>query len=331
MTIIKRTLTLAAVIAATIALAGCSSSASKLPAGLEPDPSETSTRTTAAQMEPVDAYLAAAENDWKAAMRSHFAANQDKIATCMTDAGFQYIPSTMPADPPAVEKNTEEWISQHGYGMSAEDQKAQELLDILDTPYGVENPEQTAYVAGLSEAEMNEYYSALLGEGSTYTEQGGCMADQPIDPRFTPAANRLAQDSFGYQAEAASAGETVAAKDDWAACMVEAGHDGLGEPADANAAVSALYHPNGSPGTVEEKEAVAEREAGRGEPELTDAERAEVRIQEIAMALDDFDCKVATNYIERVNGVLYALEDAWIATHSAELDDVIAGYREASK
>ena len=315
-----------AAIVASVSLAGCTASnPDSAPAAGSPD------AASAQSVDHIEAYLAAAENDWKAATRVNFAANQDKIATCMVAAGFQYIPNTLPEAPPEVNKNTEEWISQHGYGMSAEDRKDQELLDILDTAYGVEDPEQTAYFDGLSDAEKDAYLAALYGdEDQSLSESGGCMADQPIDPRFTPAAIKLAEQSFDYQNAAAADPETVQAKDDWAACMVEAGHDGLGEPDDAYAEIDAMYTPQAKGDSLDGKIAEDGSRTGEGSTP-SEAELAAARQAEIAMALDDFDCKVSTRYTERVNEVLYALEDDWISTHKAVLDDVIAGYREASK
>jgi len=320
---------IAAAVVASLSLAGCTTSN---PGSGSPEHTP-DVDSPAQSVDHIEAYLAAAENDWKAATRVNFAANQDKIATCMVAAGFQYIPNSLPEAPPTVNKNTEEWISQHGYGMSAEDRKDQELLDILDTAYGVEDPEQTAYLDNLSDAEKDAYFAALYGDGDeSLSEESGCMADQPIDPRFTPAAIKLAEQSFDYQNAAAADPETVQAKDDWAACMVEAGHDGLGEPDDAYAEIDAIYNPQTKVDSVEGKIAEDGSTDRSGETSiLSDAELAAARQAEIAMALDDFDCKVSTQYTERVTGVLYALEDEWISSHQAELDDVIAGYREASK
>ena len=322
------TLVVAAILA-SVSLAGCTVSNP----GSAPSAGSTDANSSAQSVDHIEAYLAAAENDWKAATRVNFAANQDKIATCMVAAGFQYIPNTLPEAPPEVNKNTEEWISQHGYGMSAEDRKDQELLDILDTAYGVEDPEQTAYFDGLSDAEKDAYLAALYGDDDeSLSKESGCMADQPIDPRFTPASIKLAEQSFDYQNAAAVDPETVQAKDDWAACMVEAGHDGLGEPDDAYAEIDALYTPQAKGDSLDGKIAEDGSTDRTGEGSTpSEAELAAARQAEIAMALDDFDCKVSTSYTERVNEVLYALEDDWISTHKAELDDVIAGYREASK
>jgi hypothetical protein len=242
----------------------------------------------------------------------------------MKAAGFDYTPSTLPPQPAPVNENTEAWVTKHGYGLSAADQKAAERRDIiLNTPYGIDSPTQTEYLSSLSKSARNAYDTALLGTESEQSngKQAGCIKDQPIDPRFTPAATKLAEDSFSYQGAASTDPRTTKAQADWAACMVRAGHQGLGSPDDAQSQVSAQFSSgDGKSGT-----------ATKAAPATDSGQLAAAHKAEIAMALDDFDCKVKSDYISRTNAVLYELEDAWIGTHKAVLDDVIAGYREASK
>src|SRR3954447_7334734 len=102
-----RLLLASAVVASALALAACSTNSGS--------PSST-TDATGASIDPIEAYLAPAEKDWRDATRAHFAANQDKIAACMTQAGFEYTPSTLPPAPEPVDENTEDWVSKHGYG-----------------------------------------------------------------------------------------------------------------------------------------------------------------------------------------------------------------------
>src|ERR1700712_1845907 len=223
MTALTRTILLAAAVAAALALAGCSASnavpqANPLPSGNATQGND----AVSASLEPVEAYLASAENDWRNATRAHFAANQDKIASCMKKAGFEYTPSTLPPQPAPINQNTEEWVAKHGYGMSAADQKDAERRDIImNTPYGIDAPAQTKYLSHLSKAETTAYNTALLGKDSEQSldKGAGCMKGQPIAPRFPPAATKLARDSFSYQDEASADPRTVKAQDDWAGCM----------------------------------------------------------------------------------------------------------------
>src|SRR4051812_8261772 len=318
MTARNRTLLATALLASAFALAACTAA---------PNAPASTTDSTGALVDPIETYLAAAENDWRDATRAHFAANQDKIAACMTAAGFDYTPSTLPPAPQPVNENTEAWVSKHGYGMSAADEAEAERRDIiLNTPYGIDAPEQTAYLAQLSDSERDAYNTALSGtdEEQKSGKQGGCMAKQPIDPRFTPAATKLAQDSFSFWDKAAADPRTTKAQSDWAACMADKGHDGLKTPDDAYAKISDLY--SGGSGSK------SDRSKSDATPApVDDSQLAAARTAELAMAHDDFDCKVSTRYLARTTEVLYALENTWISTHKAELDDVIAGYREASK
>ena len=305
-------------LAVALALAACTAT---------PGGGSTRTDPTGAAVDPIETYLAAAENDWRNATRTHFASNQDKIAACMTAAGFDYTPSTLPPAPQPANHNTEAWVAKHGYGMSADDMAEAERSEIiLNTPYGIDAPEQTAYLAQLTNAERDAYNTALSGtdEEQKSGKQGGCMAKQPIDPRFTPAATKLAQDSFSFWDKAAADPRTTKAQSDWSACMAGKGHDGLATPDDAYAKISDLYSGGGS-----SKSGRSPSDSATPGP-ADDSQLAAARTAELAMALDDFDCKVSTRYVARTTEVLFALENTWISTHKAELDDVIAGYRQAS-
>jgi hypothetical protein len=324
MTAPTRILITAVAIAAALTLAGCTSSS------LTPVSPSGAAAATNASVEPVEAYLAIAENNWRIATRAHFAANQDKIASCMKSAGFDYTPNTLPAAPAPVNENAEAWVAKHGYGLSPADEKVADRTDIImNTPYGIDAPAQTAYVNSLSKAERDAYDQALLGSPQSVSQNAGCMKSQPIDPRFTPAAVKLAVDSMTYQGNAATDPRTTKAQADWAACMVKAGHQGLTVPDDAVSQISNLYAPSGSSGVKSAGNPTPV--AGRGSSAVNSSTIATAHKAEIAMALDDYDCKVKTNYIARTNAVLYGLENKWISTHKSILDDVIAGYREASK
>lgn len=317
MTIPTRPFLATAVLAAVFALTACTAATGG---------ASSKTDSAGASVDPIESYLAAAENEWRDATRAHFAANQDKIAACMTAAGFDYTPSTLPPAPQPVNQNTEAWVSKHGYGMSAADQAEAERREIiLNTPYGIDAPEQTAYLAQLSDSERDAYNTALSGtdEEQKSGKQGGCMAKQPIDPRFTPAATKLAQDSFSFWDKAAADPRTKKAQGDWSACMAGKGHEGLKTPDDAYAKISDLY----SGGSSKSDRSKSDATPAPGD----DSQLAAARTAELAMARDDFDCKTSTKYVGRTTQVLYALENSWISTHKAELDDVIAGYREASK
>lgn len=324
-----RPLVVACALVTVLVVSACSSSS---PAELAdgagtPGAGSSSTSTEAApdvvlpvDVDPIDAYLATARNDWHTAVRVRLAANQEKIAACVKGKGFDYFPATPVPDTPPVNKNTEQWVQQHGYGLSAEDRAVQDVLESLDTPYGVESPDEIAYERSLSAAEDDAYTTALFGTGAAGSAPRGCSAGQPPEPRFTSAYSTM-QDAVdglnGLKTQAASAAQTIAANDDWAACMVSAGHKGLSEPADALADATTLY-----PQLSKSSDAGAD---------FTDAESAQAHQTEVALALDDFDCKLKTRYLQRTTTVLYRLENDWISSHKAVLDDVIAGYRAASK
>ena len=80
MTSLTRTVLVTVAVASALSLAACSASTASTGPGGTVSGSATG---SAASVEPVEAYLAAAENDWHVAMRAHFASNQEKLARCM--------------------------------------------------------------------------------------------------------------------------------------------------------------------------------------------------------------------------------------------------------
>lgn len=304
-------------LAVGLGLTGCSA------AGADADGSSSATT----DLGPIETYLASAKKEWRDANRAAFPARQDAIAECMAAAGFTYLPQTLPAATPPADRTDAEWVAQHGYGHSPESSEKLAHESYADSPEGIDTAEQTAYVESLSDAESDAYYAALMGPldetGELGAGYGGCLADLPPDPRFTPAALKVVREgTLPLRERADSDPRVVEADEAWASCMVEAGYEGLSRPQDADEQAFELYHP------VDDR--AAEMESAEDGPSLTEEQLAAARRTEIATALADLDCQEDVDHRNITTEVLHELESAWVEDNSAVLDEVIAGYRAGS-
>jgi hypothetical protein len=157
------------------------------------------------------------------------------IATCMSDAGFEYVPVNFATVKEAMESvqnppgTTEaEFRAQYGYAISIERPAAddpaiiglgEENLKIFDS---LSEADQTAYNHTLFGENTAETFAVAL-DAEDFTDTGGCTraaVEQVFDPEqlsetyINPKDVRIEQDA-----------RVIAAMTEWAACMREAGFD----------------------------------------------------------------------------------------------------------
>jgi hypothetical protein len=160
-------------------------------------------------------------------------ATEQRIATCMSDAGFDYvaldfvtIKQAMDSDQSAPGLSDEDYVAQYGLGITTQ----------LDKPLVVfgAGPQNNAYLAGLAESEQVAFRRALWGEAADwnharaleeedFSETGGCTrtaADELYRPEelsgtyVNPADVLVEQDP-----------RMVAAITAWSECMAAEGYE----------------------------------------------------------------------------------------------------------
>lgn len=166
------------------------------------------------------------------------------IADCMNEAGFEYIPvdyltvrRAMTADKSAPGLSDVEWAESFGFGITT-------LLDVAELPPQLADPnsvirlglgEQNIQIFNnLSETDQEAYNFKLFGENTDatfaytlededFSETGGCTRtalEQVFSPEelsasyYNPGDALIEEDS-----------RVIAAIEDWAGCMREAGFD----------------------------------------------------------------------------------------------------------
>jgi len=94
-------------------------------------------------------------------VRQQYMSYQEAIATCMAEAGFEYLPTLSglifvdqsALDPP---RDSREYAEQYGYGYGSRPDGAGSITSPGDNP-------NDALIEAMSEAEATEYYLALFG------------------------------------------------------------------------------------------------------------------------------------------------------------------------
>lgn len=159
------------------------------------------------------------------------------IATCMTDAGFEYIPVDYATVRKAMDSNSkpsglngDEFRTQFGYGITTQFAGAdsQAVMGIGEQNIRIRN--------GLSTADLAAYKRALYGENPSatfvvslddenFSQTGGCTR-AAVEQVFS--ADELGAGFVNYQnAEGARVEQdprVIAATKDWATCMRDAGY-----------------------------------------------------------------------------------------------------------
>jgi hypothetical protein len=305
--IAPRTALAAAALGAALVLTGCSGDPEPEPT---PEPSAGPLETLFRD------YLAEWSNE---DVTRQLTRMEEAIAACMAEQGFSYTPvdySAVEVDflgsDLGVAPGSLEFAQRYGYGLTTDPWGAGDIAEEVSDP-------NAEYVAAMSEAEQEAYFSALYGE--RYAERS-TIGRAPDDEAITDyswedaGCTGLAQQQLltghetndeeflGLQQAMAEMMESAMADPrldranaDWAACMAESGYPGLSTVGDAEAAIGA---------EVDAVRAAAALDAGRpGPPDLTDPSETEAAVaeqleqispREIATAVADLTCQSEVGY-----------------------------------
>ena len=255
---------------------------------------------------------------------------EDLVAACMAKEGFEYTPvdqsqyMNFSADD-QEDRNTEKWVAANGYGMTQTPEQQAEAEEQMSEFVDPNQP----YVEALSPGEQTAYYEVLYGPGPTEEEQAamesgdgsyeynwetaGCQGaaqhevngeDVTQSEKYKPLMDELSTIWEKHQKDP----KVTALNTAWAACMADAGYSEFKTKDDAmmsvNDASNAYY------------------ETLTDTPD--DAKLAELRENEIAVALADFKCAEKVDYQDQVLAVQFDLERQFIDDNKSELDAMIA-------
>jgi hypothetical protein len=349
--VVRRALPATVVVALALPLAACTGDD-------EPEP----TPTPSDEGTPLVSLLSDYLEDWSGEdVARRLAEMEERIAACMAEEGFDYTPvdwSGLDVDLSAgleLAYGSLEFAEQFGYGITT---------DPFVTGANEVTDPNAEYVAAMSDAERDAYLTALHGEGwadpdpADETVEGydwqtaGCSGRAQHEVVATGIEDEqfaALQEEMLRMAEEADGDPRLAqANTDWAACMLDAGYDGLAKVGDGEAAIAAeveaaraeVYGTAGGSATLPTDPGAAAREAlrrGLTEPSLEaafDEAVAAITPREIEMAVADAGCRAETGYDDVRRSVDTQYQLAFLAEHADEIQSwmaALAADREADE
>lgn len=280
-------------------------------------------------LSPIEQYMNAAEGtdlsdeERAAAGDAWLLENEELIAVCMNEEGFEYIPQA----PTLIGFNygklgspdldTREWIERYGYGIV----DSPDREDVVVT----EDPNE-AIVAALSPAESAAYSQALVGEAGAYDadgnydpSKGGCMGAAQLelddrDPTRGDEFRPLRDAVLAFYTDLLLQPEIAELDAKWAECMSEAGFGPFTMQIDALGEINGEYFF-----LVD----------SQGEAAWDDPAMAALGARELTLALADFECREKTDYRAGHAAVRTTLEERFVEDNLADLEAFKAAAEQA--
>ncbi len=238
---------------------------------------------------------------------------EEGIATCMHEQGFEYTPDIPNESDITVSDGpvfgSREYVTSYGYGIW------NKVPDVGNS-YEISRPvgAQQHYVDAMSDAEREAHETALEGpvveenpEEGWVMRAGGCRDTASGLPPADSSLAMIRAVAEEFLASLALSSELDEVNSDWAACMREVGY---------NEASPYLAQQRF---TDAHTEATKSRDDPRSGPE-GDAVAAE----ELAVAGADLDCQTEVDYVTRYDEIDRRLQEEYVDAHQADLNVLIA-------
>jgi len=337
--------TLLGIIASLAVSVGCASLASGADNGENP----TTSAATVPFISPLDKYLGSSvwrnQEEFARAHSQFVQHREDLIAQCMRSIGFEYRPHhnsnrhTIAASRfDDTQPNDRTWISQYGFGIVSGHRRDSggSIWDEL------EDDPNREHLKSLTESERDAFLVALNGpsipppiggfptqaawEEFTATYRGcfgkALVEAQSASPLFSSQTDEFAPLFAAIDdmtARIISNPEFIATNTDWSTCMSNNGHPGMSHPAEPISHIDMLF--NQLQVSREISRASLRRLVTQGQL----PEGITIQEQEIVLALADYDCRLETDYENRVVTIRYNLESQFVADYRSYLE----AYRDA--
>lgn len=266
---------------------------------------------------------------------------QEAVAACMAAEGFKYLPF-VPSAPEATtvfnDFGTRAFAEKYGYGIST--------FSTDPAPTVQQTDPNQPLVDAMSDSEREAYYAALYGAPVTAMESGSA---DPITMTASPAPEDqgcFGQVQPGIYGPAASPDEfsdlfnrmselyektngdpsVAQALDRWRACMADAGHPDLTSVDDPMRQISDRMNqffsstPGASPapatpGATEDLDPPSYTGPNPDDPALI-----QLKTDEIALAVTDFDCRESSGYRAAFDAASLTLQEQFVRDNRAELE-----------
>lgn len=277
---------------------------------------------------------------------------EDKVAACMTEAGFEYTPqknngAVVFADDDeesAWNPDDKDWVAQWGYGIVDYPGRADQEADDAES-----KDDNQKFVDSLSESERSAYYKALMGQdpADTTAESEEVEYDWKTAGCYGSAQHEVYGDSpydnekyasliDGVNALYTSTEATTADKN-WAACMSKAGEPDFKMQSETYELISneagEILGWNDEEGAKmgETEESTAPDPTDDKSDPAKNPELKKLKDKEIALATKDLACREETGYEQQQMKDHFAKEEKFLAENKAELEEYKADSEAAAK
>lgn len=274
---------------------------------------------------------------------------QESVVACMAAEGFEYRPFSMnqPIETAYDNFGTRAFAEKYGYGIST---FATESVPAGPDSTGAPTDPNQAIVDAMSDSEREAYYAALYGAPVTAAESGaaepmastasmappgpeelGCTGAAQLEvygagPASPDQFNDLFERMSTLYEKVADDPAVAQAQTAWTACMADAGHPGLASVDDPMRQLSDRMNAfwseldGTSPPPVATETATATDGSGFVGPDPDDPALIQLKADEIAMAVADFDCRESSRYQAAFDAVSQSLQEQFVRDNRAELE-----------
>jgi len=238
---------------------------------------------------------------------------EERVATCMKDAGFEYVPVVTSPDSVVLDEDvpppgSRAFREQFGYGLASSPWQDVAAEDVPDPNAGY----RAALTPGAQAAFDEELYGTPEVDAAGITAQVGGCANAAWDDVYgvlasNPGWDRLLAEMDALQDRALDAQAARDVDRAWSRCMADRGHVGLADPAAAEESVRTLL----AGAQVRAEDGLVAADAGS---------LADVGAAEVTLAVADLDCQEQVDLRGRKDAVLRTLEEEFVEQHRDELE-----------
>lgn len=300
--------------------------------------------------------------DWEAEDRQRYQREQEILAECMSEQGFEYLPLSY-GDSFSVSYSDEdwgspEWVQQYGYGVTTQDEMHEESdFDEEDEFY---DPNWEALEA-MSDSERMAWEEAMWGAWDEVSEDdwidddedayfgdydwqsSGCQGKAQYEVYESeyedsvwedPAMEELFLAIERIYEQTERDPKALEAHSDWSECLADAGFPEFSTPMEAEDSIWDEYQA-----IWDRADELIDWESVDWDDEdvqdpygalIDGAEMAELREREVELAVADHSCREERNLESRLLSVQFEYEEEFLEEHQAQIDAMLAQYGQDS-
>jgi len=277
------------------------------------------------------------DEDIRARWDADIAHQENLIAACMAEQGFEYIPdvgaTTLVTPTATIDWDSREFAERYGFGISTDWQA--EFLEQATAPADRVDP-NAEIVARMSDSERDAWRYALQGEpqfDDWDPARAGCFGQAMLatstlagsDHQFSALEREMLTHGDRVQADP----RVVQMNEAWSSCLIDAGFTGFANPGEMSRTLWDEWDAMNVWGNADLQAALADwdwQANPDGPAEFQEmlqagpADKSAFTEREIALAVASWECNAAVNRTAIEREVDLELQAQFVEQHGAELE-----------